>query len=197
MKKMKTVIIAVIVMGAALVASTQPRAEDFDLQKASLPDRMTYHRSIDAAVWAMPLMNFKFYRDALADAGVGPKDTGYFSKVQDWRFQTATPNNTTPYIMNYWTLENGPIVVEIPKSMDGVGVFGTIMDAWQRPLEDVGAKGREQGAGAKYLLVPPGYDGKLLAGAMVYEQETYYGFSILRPILAGGARNPGRSGTYL
>jgi len=187
MKKMKTVIIAVIVMGAALVASTQPRAEDFDLQKASLPDRMTYHRAIDAAVWAMPLMNFKFYRDALADAGVGPKDTGYFSKVQDWRFQTATPNNTTPYIMNYWTLENGPIVVEIPKSMDGVGVFGTIMDAWQRPLEDVGAKGREQGAGAKYLLVPPGYDGKLLAGAMVYEQETYYGFSILRPILAGGA----------
>ena len=69
----------------------------------------------------------------------------------------------------------------------GIGVFGTIMDAWQRPLEDVGAKGRDRGLGAKYLLVPPGYNGKLLPKAMVYEQETYNGFAVLRPILAGGA----------
>ena len=51
---------------------------------------MTHHRAIDAAVWAMPLMNFKFYPDALIDAGVGPNDVGYYSKVQDWKFQTAT-----------------------------------------------------------------------------------------------------------
>jgi len=174
-------------MAFAMMASSGVQALEFDLRKASLADRMTYHRAIETVVWAMPLMNFKFYRDALADAGVGPGDVGYFSKLQDWRFQTATPNNTTPYIMNYWTIEDGPIVVEIPGSAEGIGIFGTIMDAWQRPLEDVGAKGRDQGVGAKYLLVPPGYDGKLLPNAMVYEQETYYGFSVLRPILAGGA----------
>jgi hypothetical protein len=72
------------------------QGDGFDLQKADVNDRMTYHRAIDAAVWAMPLMNFKFYRDALVDVGVGPSDVGYFSKLQDWRFQTATPNNTTP-----------------------------------------------------------------------------------------------------
>ena len=86
----------------------------FNLQEADVHDRMTYHRAIDAAVWAMPLMNFKFYRDALADAGVGPNDVGYFSKLQDWRFQTATPNNTTPYILTYWNFKDGPIVVEMP-----------------------------------------------------------------------------------
>jgi hypothetical protein len=45
----------------------------------------------------MPLMNFKFYRDALVNASVGLNDVGYFSKIQDWKFQTATPNNMTLY----------------------------------------------------------------------------------------------------
>jgi hypothetical protein len=153
----------------------------------STSQRMTHHRAIDAAVWAMPLMNFKFYRDALANAGVGPGDVGYFSKLQDWKFQTATPNNTTPYILTSWNFKDGPIVVELPASVEGVGIFGTIMDAWQRPIDDVGAKGRDGGQGAKYLLVPPNYNGKLLPNALVYKQETYNGWVVLRPIMAGGA----------
>src|SRR5210317_2283721 len=131
-----------------LVFSYSAYAEKFDPSDASVDERMVYHRAIDAAVWAMPLMNFKFYRDALMNAGVGPNDVGYFSKLQDWRFQTATPNNTTPYIMNYWTIEDGPVVVEIPPAMEGVAVFCTIMDAWQRPLDDVGSLGRDRGLGA-------------------------------------------------
>ena len=179
--------ILIVLMAVLMAVPAQAKEKAFNLQKADVHDRMTYHRAIDAAVWAMPLMNFKFYRDALARAGVGPSDVGYFSKLQDWRFQTATPNNTTPYIITYWNFKDGPIVVEMPPSAEGVGIFGTIMDAWQRPLEDVGAKGRDGGRGAKYLLVPPNYDGKLLPNVYVYEQETYYGWTALRPIMAGGA----------
>jgi len=178
---------AIMLMALSAISANDVKAEEFDLQKAGLNDRMTYHRAIDAAVWAMPLMNFKFYRDALAESGVGPGDVGYFSKLQDWRFQTATPNNTTPYIMTYWNFADGPVVVEMPPSVEGIGIFGTIMDAWQRPLEDVGAKGRDRGQGAKYLLVPPNYNGKLLPNALVYEQATYHGWVVLRPIMAGGA----------
>lgn len=170
-----------------VLLATNAHGDGFDLADASVDERMTYHRAIDAAVWAMPLMNFKFYRDALANAGVGANDVGYFSQLQDWRFQTATPNNTTPYIMTYWSIEDGPVVVEMPPSEDGVGIFGTIMDAWQRPLDDVGAAGRDRGLGAKYLIVPPGYNGPLLPNALVYEQETNFGFAVLRPILPGGA----------
>ena len=61
----------------------------------NLHEQMMHSRAVEAVVWAMPLMNYKFYRDALINAGVGPNDIGYFSEVQDWRFQTATPNNTT------------------------------------------------------------------------------------------------------
>ncbi|WP_353329468.1 DUF1254 domain-containing protein [Phaeobacter sp. NW0010-22] len=147
---------------------------------------MTYHRAVDATVWVMPLMNFKFYIDALAQAGVEPNDIEYNSKVQDWRFQTATPNNTTPYIHAYWNINYGPVVFDMPASVEGIGIFGTVMDAWQRPLDDVGSKGRDHGLGAKYFLVPANYDGPLLRNALVYEPETNFGFSVLRPIIAGG-----------
>ncbi|CUH48702.1 DUF1214 domain-containing protein [Ruegeria atlantica] len=176
--------IKALVLG--VIVATASHAEDFDPSNANTADRMTYHRAVDAAVWAMPLMNFKFYIDALARAGVGPNDIGYNSKVQDWRFQTATPNNTTPYIHAYWNIKDGPVVFEMPASVEGIGIFGTVMDAWQRPLDDVGSKGRDRGLGAKYLLVPPNYDGPLLRNALVYEQGTNFGFAVLRPIIAGG-----------
>lgn len=173
------------VMTVGMMLTAQVNAKEFNLQKADVHDRMHYHRAIDAAVWAMPLMNFKFYRDALAEAGVGPNDIGYFSKLQDWRFQTATPNNTTPYILTYWNLNNGPIVVELPPSTQDVGIFGTLMDAWQRAIDDIGALGRDKGRGATYMLVPPGYNGPLLPKALVYEQRTNNGWMALRPIIKG------------
>jgi hypothetical protein len=89
--------------------------------------------------------------------------------------------------LTYWNFDDGPVVLEMPASVEGIGVFGTIMDAWQRPIDDVGAVGRDGGRGAKYLLVPPDYDGELLPNALVYEQETYNGWVVLRPIMAGGA----------
>ena len=33
------------------------------------------------------------------------------------------------------------------------------MGAWQRPLADIGAKGHDGGRGAKYLILPPNYQG--------------------------------------
>ena len=182
--KSKQQLIKSLVMAFAMIP-IQSYAQEFNLKEANVHDRMTYHRAIDAAVWAMPLMNFKFYRDALANAGVGPNDVGYFSKLQNWKFQTATPNNTTPYILTCWNMKDGPIVVEIPPSTVDVGIFGTLMDAWQRPIDDVGALGRDKGKGATYLLVPPGYNGPLLPKALVYEQRTNNGFVVLRPIIKG------------
>ena len=135
MSRFVTAVTGALLVAAGMMISSQVPAEEFDLQKADVHDRMLYHRAIDAAVWAMPLMNYKFYRDALADAGVGPNDVGYFSKLQDWRFQTATPNNTTPYICTYWNIKDGPIVVEIPAAEAGVAIFGTVEISTRLPGE--------------------------------------------------------------
>jgi hypothetical protein len=152
-------------------------------KEQTIHERMIHHRAIDAVVWAMPLLNFKTFRDGHRAIGVDYNDIAYNSKVQDWKFQTATPNDTTPYVNFFWNVKDGPVVVEIPPSAEGVGIFGTLMDAWQRPLEDVGAKGKDGGLGAKYVMVPNGYDGELLPGAHTLQQRTHNGFAILRPII--------------
>ena len=137
-------------------------------QEMSLHDRMTHHRAIEAVVWAMPLLNFKTFRDGHRAIGVGYNDIAYNSKVQNWKVQTATPNDTTPYVIFFWNVKDGPVVVEIPASAEGVSIFGTLMDAWQRPLEDVGAKGKDGGRGARYVLLPPGYDGEILPRGIIF-----------------------------
>jgi hypothetical protein len=153
--------------------------------QADVKDRMVERRAIEAAVWGMPIVNFQAMRDGLKkDAGVGFNDVAYNSKVQTWRLRVTTNNNTTPYTFAFWNVKDGPVVVEIPASTKDVGLTGTLMDAWQRPLEDVGAKGKDQGRGAKYLITPLGYQGPSPEGYITLPQLTYNGYTTLRPIIA-------------
>lgn len=72
-----------------------------------------------------------YYRVSLQDPGLEVPD--------------RHPPKNDPYVNFFWNIEDGPIVVEIPPSADGVGILGALMDAWQRPIDDVGAKGRDKG----------------------------------------------------
>jgi hypothetical protein len=170
--------VAIFLLFALLFASTT-------WAQADIKDRMVERRAIEAAVWGMPIVNFQAMRDGLKkDAGVGFNDVAYNSKVQTWRLRVTTNNNTTPYIFVFWNVKDGPVVVDIPPSSKDVGIFGTLMDAWQRPLEDVGAKGKDQGRGAKYLIVPPGYQGPYPQGYITLPQQTFNGYTVMRPIIA-------------
>lgn len=132
-----TLLLLAFVVGAFCTASL--KAQDAAL-KLNISERMTHRRAVEAVVWSMPLMNFKAMRDAQKKLGAGFNDIGYYSKVQTWRFQIATPNNTTPYIMSFWDLKDGPVVFELPASSKDVGIFGTLLDSWHRALQDVGQK---------------------------------------------------------
>ena len=129
-------------------------------------------------------MNYKYSRDAAFSTGMTYNDVGYYATLQDWKFQVATPNNTTPYWWAFWNVKNGPVVIEIPAASEEVQLFGTLMDAWQRPLEDVGPTGVDQGKGGKYLMVHVDYKGELPKGYIVVRQNTFDGFTIIRPIIA-------------
>jgi hypothetical protein len=156
------------------------------LAQADVKDRMVERRAIEAAVWGMPIVNYQAMRDGFKrDAGVGFNVVAYNSRVQTWRMRVTTNNNTTPYTLIFWNVKDGPVVVDIPASTKDVGLTGTLMDAWQRPLEDVGAKGRDKGLGAKYLITPPGYQGPYLDGYITLPQLTFNGFTTLRPIIDG------------
>jgi hypothetical protein len=66
-------------------------------------------------------------------------DIGYFSKMQNAKLKWPTTNGTTPYALGYWNVEKEPVVVEIPPATPDIIIFGTLFDAWQRPIIDVGS----------------------------------------------------------
>jgi hypothetical protein len=149
----------------------------------SLADKVTYGRALETAIWAMPLMNMEAMRQAYRDAGVQNNDIAYFSPLQNWQYQIATPNNTTPYVMAFYDLSDGPLVIDIPSETEDTKLFGTMMDAWQRPIEDVGGAGFDKGKGGKYLLLPPNHDGEIPTDYFSYEHSTNLGYILLRPII--------------
>lgn len=158
-----------------------------------------HRRAAEAAIWGMPLVNFQAMRTGLAaDLGMKPNDVVYFSRPQDNRLQITTPNNSSLYVITYFSVKDGPVVLEIPPEGDGVGLFGTIGDAWQRPIMDVGKAGFDKGGGGKYLIVGPGYDGPYPDGYFTFHTKTYNNNYLLRVLVPDfGKENLAKANAYV
>jgi hypothetical protein len=151
-------------------------------------------RATQTAIWAMPAAGMiDFIKGTRRDLGGEINDVVYLKQPFDSKHGFLTANDVTAYAWGSLTSEPGPIVVEVPAATDKVSYFGTIVNAWDTPIEDVGPSGADKGKGGKYLLLPPGYDGDKskdelkTEGYLVYETDTYqYGFSF-RPRLYKGA----------
>jgi hypothetical protein len=72
------------------------------------------------------------------------------------------------------TSQAGPVVVELPARGDAA-LNGTIVDAWQIPLTDVGIAGEDQGKGGKFLLLPRDHRGDVPADYIAVPMKTYNG----------------------
>jgi hypothetical protein len=125
-----------------LIASLRPlgvtsaRAQEFSA--ADLVRRTIERRAVEAAIWGIPTVSFEAMREAFfRDAGAKYGDIVFWSKPSDWKNQTTTPNASSLYV--YFNTKDGPIVLDFPAAICA-GLFGTMLDAWQTPLTDVGAK---------------------------------------------------------
>lgn len=79
-----------------------------------------------------------------------------------------TANTETVYAITHLALgDDGPTVVEAPPKM-----LGFLQDGLQRYLTDVGFVGPDKGAGGKYLVLPPGYEGEVPDGYFVVRSPT-------------------------
>ena len=130
---------------------------------------------VGLAKWAMPFVSFFANKDALIrDFGVETGTVVYWSEPFGSEVQLLTPNDTSLYFTTQLELFDGPVTVEIPPVHDsGINFFGTIMNAWQTPLEDVGLRGADQGRGGGYFITPPGYGGTVPDGVIHVESTTY------------------------
>jgi hypothetical protein len=61
---------------------------------------------------------------------------------------------------------------------NGFELLGTIADAWQIPLTDVGVEGK----GCKFLVLPPDYTGAVPAGYIAVQSKTYNTFTTISSI---------------
>lgn len=145
-----------------------------------LTRRMVERRGVEAMIWGMPAVNADLMlQEMLAKTSARPNDIVFWSRPADWKNQTLTPNPDAIYFMSFWNVKDGPIVIEVPPAVGG-SIAGNIVNAWQMPLEDAGPEGADQGKGGKYLILPPGYKGKVPKGTIVLPSDTFSGFALMR-----------------
>lgn len=165
---------------------SQATAHRAVLTPEQLDERAIHRRAVEAVIWGMPAVNFDLLRDAAVKARGGFNQIVYWSRLPDWKNQTLTPNPDTIYLFPFFnTAEAGPMVLEIPPAAEDGSITGSIMDCWQAALEDVGPAGADRGKGARYAILPPGWDGETPAGCIVLPSDTFAGYAVLRSNLGG------------
>lgn len=104
-----------------------------------------------------------------------------FDGLMDSASLFLTGNTSTLYALPWVDLADGPIVVDVPP-----GMLGAFNDMWFRYIGDVGPAGPDGGRGGTYLLLPPGYDGKVPDGYFVCRSRTLGVWTFMRGSVAGG-----------
>jgi hypothetical protein len=181
---METVMNRTVAAAFALILAIVPaHAQTFSPQ--DLARRAVERRAVEAVIWGVPLVNTDAMRQAyFRDIGARYNDICYFSRPADWHFQVTTPNASTNYVYFNFNLKDGPVVVEVPAAV-GAGLLGSMVDAWDVAMTDIGPAGADQGKGGKYLLLPPGYTGDVPSGYFAFRSPTYNGYALYRAIRAG------------
>lgn len=151
-----------------------------DLLKDQLNHRAIERRAVEAMIWGMPAVNADLMLQTMLNTtSAKVNEIVFWSRPVNWKNQTLTPNPDAIYFMSFWNVKDGPVVIEIPPAQGG-SIAGNIVDAWQMPLEDAGPDGADKGKGGKYLILPPGYSGKIPEDMIPLRSDTYSGFALLR-----------------
>jgi len=69
--------------------------------------------------------------------------------------------------------------------------WGSLTDFWYKWVADIGITGPDKGKGGKYLILPPGYAGKVPEGYFVVRPSTYGNWMPFRSFLVDGSTRPG------
>lgn len=126
---------------------------------AKVRDALDFTRALD--VFNNSYRGASAFAIAKGFASIGAEDNTVviFPELMDAKSLFLTANADTIYFLSVLNLTKGPLVVEQPP-----GSLGTFNDLWFSFVIDGGFPGPDRGAGGKYLLLPPGYDGPVPDG---------------------------------
>jgi len=126
---------------------------------AKVYDNLDFMHAVQVFVNTMQGVNAAALRKGFLDIGVKDNEILVFSRLMDAKSLFLTANADTVYFGGILDLTQGPMVLETPPN-----ALGTLDDMWWRWVIDFGAPGPDRGAGGKYLILPPGYDGPVPEG---------------------------------
>lgn len=149
-------------------------------------DNLDRSRALQAYLMAIPVVNQAGMRDSLRKVGPFNQTNAIWEDLVDSRTVELTANDNTVYSFVWLDTKQGPLVVDIPPK-----VLGTIDDFWYRWVADIGITGADHGKGGRYLVLPPGYKGKVPPGYFVVRPSTYGNFMFFRSFVENGSTKPG------
>jgi hypothetical protein len=128
---------------------------------ALLYENLDFMNGVQAFLGAIPGVSLVAARRGFKSVGVEDNSFTLFSDLMDSASLFLTANCDTVYFWGFVDLSDGPMVLDVPSIGAPSGILGTIDDMWFRWVTDVGLPGPDRGAGGRYLIVGPGYDGPL------------------------------------
>jgi hypothetical protein len=165
---------------ALICAAASAQAQEFSAD--DLARRAIHRRGVEAVIWGIPAVNTDLMLQEMLTKTAGKvNQIIYWGRPLDWHNQTLTPNPDAIYFMAFFdTKDVGPIVFEIPPGDANASLNGNIVTVWQTALEDVGLFGIDKGAGGRFVVLPPGYEGEVPDGYIALQSDTYGGYALLR-----------------
>jgi hypothetical protein len=148
-------------------------------------DALDLRRATEAFLATLPIASMATMESGLRSLGEPNKVVIQFRELMDSKSLWLTPNTVSIYQGVWCELGDEPMVIETPPK-----VLGIIDDAWFHYVTDFGNAGPDKGQGGKFLLVPPGYDGKLPEGYFVARTRTYGNWVIWRGFQVDGSTKP-------
>jgi hypothetical protein len=126
-----------------------------------LYDHLDFVHAMEAFINAFPGASLAAMRRGFQAAGAEDNSFTFFPELMDSASLFLTANCDTVYFWGFIDLTGGPMVLDVPALGPPSGLLGTIDDMWFNWITDIGLPGPDRGAGGRYLIVGPGYDGPL------------------------------------
>jgi hypothetical protein len=147
-------------------------------------DNLTFLRGVEVFLNGVPMASIHALVEGYKSIGVTEANHMIVTdKLMDSNPLFLTANTDTVYAFSFFDLEKtGPLVIEVPP---GTGP-GTVNDAFFRFVVDMGMPGPDRGKGGKYLILPPGYEGKEPEGYFIAKSPSYINLFVLRGFLVDG-----------
>jgi len=151
-----------------------------------LYEQLDYIRAVDVFMNAMPGAALVAMRRGQRAMGAGDNTFVVFEHYLDSKTIFLTGSTESIYASSFLDLSKGPLVLEYPPR-----ALGVLDDMWSRHIADFGVSGPDKGKGGKFLIVPPGYKGRIPSGYHLARSRTNGVWAIMQGVAAGGGEQSG------